>query len=127
MKQKKGFTLIEIVGVIALIGMLCTTSYISLAKVSEAGINNSYNKTVETFYQAARVYVDNDPILRNQVYNEKERVTVKLETLKNEKLITGNIINPLTNQVFNHSSYVKIAPKEENDEFYLVKWGKNEK
>lgn len=106
--MKKGFTLIEILVVISIIGVICATSFISFGKVNENNLQTQYNNKVEEFIDAAIVYIDSDENLRKIVYNNKGTVNVKLSVLKKEDLIKGNIINPLTKREFNYDSYVTI-------------------
>lgn len=110
-RMKKGFTLIEILVVITLIGILATTSFISLGKVNDARIENEYNKKVENFIDAAEVYIDNNTDLREKVYN-KVQVNVTLNNLADKDLIEKNIINPYTNKVFNYDSFIEINYQE---------------
>lgn len=122
--MKKGFTLIEILVVLSIVGLLSATSFISFAKLNENSIEQDYNKKVETFMDAAVVYLDGDENLRKIVYNDKGSVDIKLQNLYGKGLIEGNIINPLTKEEFNYESYVTIKYDGKlSKEFNIVEWG----
>ena len=119
--MKKGFTLVEVIVVISLIGVICLTSFISYAKVSNASIESEYNTLINKFITASSVYIDNDENLRTSLYNDDNGIKVTLESLKNEGLIKGNIENPITKEKINYKSYVMYFKDIDKCKFVLVK------
>ena len=106
--MKKGFTLIEILVVICIIGVLSATSFISFAKINEKTTEQDYNNVVTSFITSAEVYIDNDENLRKIVYNDKGSVKVTLQDLYSKGFIKPNEKNPLTKKEFNSNSYITI-------------------
>ena len=91
MKNKKGFTLIEIIiciTLIALIGTGTTVAVVSSINKKESDILVAND---ETFENALNIYLSNHGEILNNLYNNVEGAVVSLELLKNEGLIVDNL------------------------------------
>lgn len=91
--MKKGFTLVELLAVIAILGLL---SAISIPLVTKQ-INNSKEKAYEnqekTIINAAKRWVfDNDNLLDNS-----EKITLSIDRIQRDGYLTnGDVIDPRT-------------------------------
>lgn len=87
MKNKKGFTLVEIIVVISLLALLSIILVISLNKVQKNSKENSWNKLVERIKSAADVYLEKSPEYIKNVYYEAGVSYLSVNTLITEGLI----------------------------------------
>ncbi len=115
--NKKGYTLLEIIIVLGIITIIGVGSIV--------GVNIVNNKKIEKFYDkfddALSVYLET----HNEVYtNLKENVegsVITLEVLKNEGLISDNLIDPEGNKIDYENNYyvlssAKLLDNEEDEE-----------
>ena len=87
MKNKKGFTLIEIIMCIVLIVVIGTASFFGVKTIRK---NIKYNKLEdfsELILNAVSIYIENNAEAKEQLYSSKNGVLVPLNVLKNEGLI----------------------------------------
>lgn len=102
--MKKGFTLVELLGVIMLLGIL---SIVIIPKIGDA-ISNSklqaYNAQIETIKKAANDFViEHDDITKNR------NITITLGTLKQGGYLPIKIKNPMTKKDFSNESKIIIS------------------
>ena len=105
--KNKGFTLVELLGVIVVLGIIATITVPLVQRTIIEKTEDSYNKQVTSFEKAAKNYVASD------VYNMSSCTSGCPVTLKElqEKgfLPSGNIINPKTDETFNMENEVVIT------------------
>lgn len=106
MKNKRGFTLIEILIVISIVAVVTISS---LALVNKS-MENSKERSLEQLYNkielAAETYLNKNDYLLQNLYNSREPICTKIYTLQNSSLLDFNIKNPVTNETINGSSCV---------------------
>lgn len=96
--KKYGFTLIELLVTITLLGAIGLIMILSINKVQKNNNKKECLRIVSTFETAAEVYV--------QTGNTIGTDGVTLTVLKNAGLIEPNIVNPVTNSVFDYTKTV---------------------
>ena len=113
MKNKNGFTLIEIIICIVLIVLIGTITIISFNKKDD---NNEYVAFVDNLRLNSTVYLEvvNDPLLI-EVKNPNDFIFVKLEELIHLGLLKEEYNNPYTDGTYNEYDleYVKIYMNED--------------
>lgn len=91
--MKKGFTLVEIIIVIA----LCTTISIGVTlgviNINNKQNNNKLNDMSEDIYTAVHLLVETNEEIKSQLYNSKNGVVIPLKKLETEGLVDFNGIN----------------------------------
>ena len=105
--MKKGFTLVELLGVIVLLGIL---SIVIIPKVGDAltsGKENAYNTQVETIKKAA-----GDFIIENDSIFDKDETTITLGILKQGGYLPIKIKNPKTRKDFSNTSQIIITKNQ---------------
>ena len=113
-KMKKGFTLVELIGIIAIIGIVALIAYPSVNNSIKNSRKESCNQIVRTILDASYKYGINNDIGTPSIIEEKK---ITLETLiKKGYLKDTDYINPVTNEPmplevsyywdFNYNQYV---------------------
>ena len=103
--MKKGFTLVELLGVIAILGVLIGLVTPSIERVISNSKETSYNTQIKKIEKATGDYLINNPRI---VPEEGNKITIYLYTLKQEGLIDKDLKNPKTNKLFSNLTSVTI-------------------
>ena len=107
MKNKKGFTLIELIMVIVVIGIVAMIAIQSVTKRIVDSKERAYNIEVNNIKSAAKKYM-----LENQKVDEYHLNTlcINISTLQNKGYLEkGNIRNPKTDEIIDPlKNFVKI-------------------
>ena len=108
MKNKKGFTLIEILCVIVLIGILSVIATISIVNLSSKSKENLYCAKIELIENIAESYgikYELELNNSNELYNGCKSLKIKVRTLvdagKLEPDKKNDVINPKDNTIMN--------------------------
>lgn len=109
MKKKNGFTLIELIGIIVILGVLVAIGVPSLLKT----LNNNKNKEYETFeknlFLATESYIQKHQDSFSNLNSENGSAMVSINTLVDNGLIKRSLINPKTGQKINLLDFVKVT------------------
>ena len=87
MKNKKGFTLIEIIICIALIAIIGTTSVFGIKTIKNNIRIDKLEQITEKALVAAKVYIESNKETYNQLYTQKNGVVIPIKLLVNEGLL----------------------------------------
>ena len=90
--MKKGFTLVELLGVIIILGVLALITFLALDKSIKKSQQNALDKTIENIERAAYNYSS-----ENDLGYEVKFKTLTLTDLAAKGYLEENIINPVTN------------------------------
>lgn len=108
MKNKKGFTLIEILCVIALIAILSVVATVSIVGLSSKSKDNLYCakiKLIETEAEKFGIKYELELNNSNELYNGNKSIKIKVQALvdagKLEPDKNNNVLNPKDNSVMN--------------------------
>ena len=114
----RGFTLLELLAIVAILGVLLLILVPSTFNILRTAKNNSYNTMVDTIENSAKLYVeknwkDVEPIiLATGVYE------MTLEQLSDLGLLKENLVNPKTNEIVLPSKKVKVMYDDDGALFY---------
>lgn len=106
--NKKGFTLVELIAVIVILGLLALIANSSVVNVVKNSKSDLYNTQIKLIESAAETW-GNDNL--DKLPNDGECKYLTLSNLKNYGLIEENVINPKTNSEFTDELYIKITSK----------------
>ena len=109
MKNKKGFTLIELVIAIGLLSLFAITIGISLNRTLKSQKLKEQQEFVEKIKSAANLYATNNSNIVNNLSKEKGFVTITIEDLTNGGYLSENTIDPSTNEKVDKSQKIKIS------------------
>ncbi len=105
--MKRGFTLIELMAVIVVLGILATISIISVDKIIKENKEETYKAQIATIEDAARTWGVKH--IKELPDNDGETISVPLLYFKNDGIISADFKNPKTNKPFNNDLYVDIS------------------
>lgn len=109
MKNTKGFTLIEIIAVIALLAVIGLVAAPSIIRSLKTADTNQYDGFVEDLYLATETYIN----LNESTYANLKTVggtaTITIGKLREEKLVKAKLVNPKTNKTVPDSASVKVT------------------
>lgn len=134
--MKRGFTLVEIIVVIALIAIIGVGSVVAINLINDKKETNILIKNEPNFKNALEVYLTNHPEVVNNVTNNVEGAIVSLELLKNEGLINNDLdidykdkYYVVTNAFLSYKDISENVVKEECDNSIglgtIASWSKN--
>ena len=101
--MKKGFTLVELLGVLVVIGLIIIVSFTFVPNIIKSNADKDYDRFLKDLYLAAESYVDENDI---DVDNEYD---VTIQNLVYSKLITDKKTNPKTKQNIKLTDYIKVT------------------
>ena len=106
--KNKAFTLVELLGVIVVLGIIATITVPIVQKTILESAEDAYEEQIDSFEKAARNYVGSDIY---SMTNCKDKVcTVSLKILQEKGFLpSGDIINPKTDETFNLENTVDIT------------------
>jgi prepilin-type N-terminal cleavage/methylation domain-containing protein len=113
MKKNNAFTMVEMLGVVAILGIILLIAVPSLINSLKSSERKAYEDFIKDLYLAAESYVQHN---YEEFYpNQGEgRNYVTLEELINEGYLNGNLVNPNTDEpIRNEASRINLT-KEEN-------------
>ncbi len=106
--KNKGFTLVELLGVIVILGIIAVITVPIIQSTIIDNTNKAYEEQVDSFEKAAKNYVGQD--IYNMTKCQTQQCNVSLKELQEAGLLpSGDIKNPKTDQNFNLSNVVKIT------------------
>ncbi|MEG2511225.1 MAG: type II secretion system protein, partial [Bacilli bacterium] len=120
MKTKKGFTFFELLGVIAILGVIIAITSVGVMKIIRKSENKNEKVSVQFLHKAATYYAmdfvkDDDwsgkiDVSNNTIKNEFYCVSVG--SLKEKKYINlsndKNLIDPDTNEIYTNDTLIKV-------------------
>ncbi len=113
----KGFTLVEILGVLIVVGIISVITF----TVIDNSLNNATNKTYETqlenIKKAAESYVVDPKNYDSLPQNDGETITLTLGQLQDLGYIEVDINNPKTDKPFESTLEVIITKNAEYDPY----------
>ena len=111
--MKKGFTIIELLAVVAIIGVIVLLIVPSVNKVISNSEDKSYNFQINTIKDSAINFtLENiDVLLSNTKY---ESFVIDLKTLKDLAFLDFKIKNPKTNKYFSDDTLITLTANKGN-------------
>ena len=106
---RKGFTLIEILVTIILLGIVGSIIIYNVAKVQTASKEENQGKYEAAIKSAASVYADENPDAFNELHVSKAFVYIKAGDLIDAGYLSGDLINPQTGLPIGRNELVKVS------------------
>lgn len=106
MENKKGFTLVELIGVIILIGLIALIAIPSVDYIITKTKDNAYNRIKDTIKDGLRNWVTDNKEL---IYEDGEEIILTLADLKEQGYVEYEIKNPKTGTCLANTMQFKIT------------------
>ena len=109
MKNQKGFTLIELVVAIGLLGLFAITIGITLNRTFKSQKDREEKEYNEKIKSSANLYVTNKGEIINKLSNEKGFVLISVKDLIEDGYLSENTIDPETNSPIDKELKIKVS------------------
>ena len=109
MKNKKGFTLIELVIAIGLLSLFAVTIGITLTKNIKSQKTRELKEYNEKLVSSSNLYVSNNNKILNDLSTVKGFVFITIGDLISNGYLSENTINPTTNEKVDKNTKIKIS------------------
>lgn len=106
--MKKGFTLIELITIIVLLGLLSILLVPNINKIINSSEEKGYNIQIKTIKDAAENFIiDYSEIIPSNLNS----FTIELKLLKDLAFVDYNIKNPITQKYFSDDTLITLTKK----------------
>lgn len=110
--NKKGFSLVELMAVIVLIGLIAALASIPINKAIKDHRKKLYERQIDQIVLAANDWVVDNPYLLPP-YIESNSVHLTIEDLINAEKLDTKVVDPRNKKEISSCSYVEITLNEE--------------
>jgi len=107
--MKKGFTLVEIIAVVTVLGILAVVGTVAISNILKSNRERSYDLQIKNIEQGARNWANRNVLILPD--NEGDVVTLTLLYLKQEGFVEGDIKDPITEEPFPNDMLITITRK----------------
>lgn len=105
--NKRGFTLVELLVTIVLLGIVATIIIFNMTNVSNQTKESDYEKFVAGVKSAASVYADTNPDVFNDLYVNRAYLYITIKDLVTNGLYDADTINPYTEERVGFDEIIK--------------------
>lgn len=117
--NKKGFTLVEILAAIVILGVLMSVAIVSVSRILSNSKEGFYDNLEDQLILAAKSYYSDHRTLLSQSVGQTRKVTI--ETLiKNNYLKRGDVVDYGKSECDTNASYVQVIKSSKKNFIYTV-------
>lgn len=96
--KSKGFTLVEMLGVMTLLVIIFAFIYPNVMHMLEKGKENEYVEYENSIFLATEAYVNSNTDLSSQLLNEGDSISVTYSDLLQNGFLSSKLVNPKSNK-----------------------------
>ena len=104
--MKKGFTLVELLAVLVILGVITLVAVPSIIRTNEKSTERDYQEFTKTVENAAEIYMETHIDKKPSPGNYK---AVTAQELKEKGFINSNLVNPNTKKSIKNDDYVIVT------------------
>lgn len=116
--MKKGFTLVELLGVIIILAVIASITVISITNSMKNTKQKLYEQQINNIIDGAKTWASGNVF--DLPINDGEAIYLTLKELKQDGFVEKDITNPLTNKLFNDQLQVKITKVDNNYSYEII-------
>ena len=116
--KNNGFTLVELLGVIIILGVIALISITSISNTMKESKESLYNQQIDNIIVGAKTWASSHVFELPE--NDGESITLTLEQLKKDGFVEDDITNPKTNELFEDTMQIKITKIDNNYKYEIV-------
>jgi type IV pilus assembly protein PilA len=116
--NKKGFTLIEILAVIVIIGIVIVIVVPTVSNIVSSSKDDSYKRTVNNIEDAAQLYITRNPSVLSSLKDPTDYAEISLQQLVNDNLLESTIKDQRTNTNISLNTKVMVQLLASGDYSY---------
>lgn len=106
MKNKKGFTFVELTAVIILLAMVSVLSYSFITKSINSKKQEISDAMSKIIYEASNIYMGYNPDIYSMI--DGNVYCIRLGELTDLELLNNPLVDPITNKNISLDNYVKV-------------------
>ncbi len=110
--KKRGFTLVEVMSVIVIIGIIALVTIPLVDKEIKKGKTGLYNSQIKVIELAAKDWASDNAL--NLPKNDGEQITLTVLQLKGAGKLDFNLIDPISERMFDDNMEVTITRDQKN-------------
>lgn len=118
MKKKNGFTLIELVGVVAIIAVILVFAVPSLVGMLKRDTETEYNRFLKDLYLATESYIQSNLDEYPTLTTEGGSEMITLQVLIQNGYVKDTLVNPKTERVVMTTDQIIITRKSDGSYKY---------
>lgn len=104
--MKKGFTLVELLGVVVLLGIIATIVVTIVDRSLKENRKNAYNIQINSIVENIKNYFADNPELLPDL---SQSYTITLGDLKEKGYITKDVISPISSKKFSDDTIITVT------------------
>ncbi|CCY28305.1 MAG: prepilin-type N-terminal cleavage/methylation domain-containing protein [Acholeplasma sp.] len=104
--MKKGFTLVELLGVVVLLGIIATIVVTIVDRSLKENRKNAYNIQINSIVENTKNYFADNPELLPDL---SQSYTITLGDLKEKGYITKDVISPISSKKFSDDTIITVT------------------
>lgn len=105
--NKNGYTIVEVLTALFIISIVGLILVLNINNLTTNRENKEYERIMDRIKSASDVYINNDPTLKQRIYENHETITISIDLLVNQGLLDkDSLTNPKTEEDF--IGYVEI-------------------
>jgi prepilin-type N-terminal cleavage/methylation domain-containing protein len=109
MNNNKGFTLVELLSVIVILGAVLVVAIPNIVKVIDKSKTDTYNQMIRTITKATKEYITSNALKIDNFSTTGDSTVISLQQLVDAGFLKNKIENPKTKTLLNLSSTITVT------------------
>ena len=116
--KKSGFTLVELLGILIILGVIALISISSITNTLKNNKEELYNIQINNIIEGAKIWASSNVFQMPE--NDGESISITLRQLKEIGTVDNDIINPKTGELFDDDMEIIITKVDNNYKYEII-------